>query len=909
MIFKLGRRFVFLRRLWILLSVGPVPFTEAMAQTTACPSAQHSVANLTLSGTASAGLATATLRWLPTAMGNGGATGYVVVVSPPVFDYQIDRTVLNQQNPTDTLVINSRTDGSIGLWAVNVPSNATSVIIPSLALSLPYSFRIWTEDAFQSAYQGAFPAVNLHALTNFIACFSTSVAGSLIVTAPPDAPVWGVADTHTHPFADDAYDQGRVFFYNQSFGPKDQVLTKDIGVTSLPSGLIHQVTAGSMHMQNPGFNQPSAGWPDFDKFPSYNVILHQEMYSDWLYRAFLGGLHLIVAHAVNNGLLCVVSAGIGSGMNADSCDDVAAVQRQLNDARRMEAYLDAQCLSAAPPRCLGPHRGWFHIVTSPQEARSTINAGQLAVVLGIEVDQLFGCAATTKGLDNFRIHDCSRDDPPTEAFIQQQVQAIHNLGVRHVFIAHLADSAFAGMAIYDSGEPFPWSLNNEFVNGNDFKTEACIASGYGFNYNDHLTLNSSNPLEQALFTAVKLPLPTPGSFASPTCNARGLQPLGRFLVNLLRQNGILVDMDHLSLETWAGANGLESLLTVPADQDRPYYFPVVAGHTGPNALAEGQASERGLNDEQFTFLRRSGGLAAMGVEVNGPTSLHATYRSHQNTLVANNCDDSTSRYAQGYLYFVDAMGGPSQAAVAIASDQSLNKMIAPRFNQPNDPHAPWHTPSYNNACDGNTQQQQAQVQNNPISFTVGPALNAPGNQPSSYYFAAAAGPGVTPPRVYLWTGERAYDMSPHRMWDFNSDGLAHIGLYPEFIQDLQNVGVSPAEIAPLFNSAERYISAWQAYSSAVGNPDNGLNATMGTVDPVVGGQVKCAQQWVACGAPPVMKCIPAGAFCPGSKICPVGQVEAQCGDPPAPWCGNGHCPTCPPGETMIRGVCVKGSAH
>ena len=42
----------------------------------------------------------------------------------------------------------------------------------------------------------------------------------------------------------------------------------------------------------------------------------------------------------------------------------------------------------------GPGQGWFRIVTTPQQARDAVRAGKLAVVLGIEVDNLFNCKET-----------------------------------------------------------------------------------------------------------------------------------------------------------------------------------------------------------------------------------------------------------------------------------------------------------------------------------------------------------------------------------------------------------------------------------------------------------------------------------------------------------------------------------
>ncbi len=51
------------------------------------------------------------------------------------------------------------------------------------------------------------------------------------------------------------------------------------------------------------------------------------------------------------------------------------------------------------------------------------------------------------------------------------------------------------------------------------------------------------------------------------------------------------------------------------------------------------------------------------------------------------------------------------------------------------------------------------------------------------------------------TGERTFD--------FNTDGLAHVGLLPDFMADLKNVGVSKEELDPLFRSAETYIRMWE----------------------------------------------------------------------------------------------------
>lgn len=54
--------------------------------------------------------------------------------------------------------------------------------------------------------------------------------------------------------------------------------------------------------------------------------------------------------------------------------------------------------------------------------------------------------------------------------------------------------------------------------------------------------------------------------------------------------------------------------------------------------------------------------------------------------------------------------------------------------------------------------------------------------------------------------------APHvgdRMLDFNTEGLVHIGLVPELIEDVRRDGVTDAELEPLFKSAEGYLRMWE----------------------------------------------------------------------------------------------------
>jgi hypothetical protein len=55
-----------------------------------------------------------------------------------------------------------------------------------------------------------------------------------------------------------------------------------------------------------------------------------------------------------------------------------------------------------------------------------------------------------------------------------------------------------------------------------------------------------------------------------------------------------------------------------------------------------------------------------------------------------------------------------------------------------------------------------------------------------------------------------------RTLDFNTEGLVHIGLLPELIEDARKDAVSEADLEPLFRSAEGYIRMWERAEARAG---------------------------------------------------------------------------------------------
>ena len=140
-----------------------------------------------------------------------------------------------------------------------------------------------------------------------------------------------------------------------------------------------RATARSSRRSSPA--QPShdpVGWPTFKDWPAPDSLTHEGTYYRWLERAWRGGQRLFVNLLVENNKLCQVYP-----LKRNSCDDMDSIRLQAKDMYQIQDYIDAQAG--------GPGKGFYRIVTDPFEARRVINAGKLAVVMGIETSVPFGC--------------------------------------------------------------------------------------------------------------------------------------------------------------------------------------------------------------------------------------------------------------------------------------------------------------------------------------------------------------------------------------------------------------------------------------------------------------------------------------------------------------------------------------
>jgi microsomal dipeptidase-like Zn-dependent dipeptidase len=510
----------------------------------------------------------------------------------------------------------------------------------------------------------------------------------------------GFADLHNHQFANLGF--GGKAFWGAPYGDIAHELTWCTRVHG-PGG-IGDLLGNAIRKDYGGgviglLGHKVGGHPQFDGWPRWDSVSHQSVFEDWLHRAVEGGLRLMVMLAVNNEFMC----GKINKLPGRTCNDMEAVDLQLQAAHDMEVYIDE--------KTGGPGQGWYRIVKTPAEAHAVIEAGKLAVVLGIEVDYLFNCHA---------------EGDLTEDQLRQKLDRYYALDVRHLFPIHFSNNGFGGTAfqnplIRDSGGGLVSDRNPVgTIGAYTIDTEDGQAWGY--------------------------------QYRAGRRNARGLTARGKTLIREMIARGMIIDVDHMS----ARSKGDTFDICEAAD------YPVVSGHTGFVDISNGDKRHEGqLLAEEIERIRTLGGIIAPIVH-QGDLNQINTWRGPDQTVVEHTCGNTSNTIIQAFLYAVSKMQG---GAVGLGTDfNGFAGLPGPRFGADASP---------------------------------GGHIGPPPEMPLSYPFLAAA------------TGQRLRkSVIGEKTFDFNYDGLAHVGMLPDLIADIENQGLNADELAPLLNSAEAYVALW-----------------------------------------------------------------------------------------------------
>jgi len=359
------------------------------------------------------------------------------------------------------------------------------------------------------------------------------VTGAPRAGISPYQEVRGYVDAHTHgmafEFLGGAAHCGKPW---DAYGaPYALVDCPDHTATGGYGGVLESVLSGEPH-------HDPVGWPTFKDWPAPESLTHEGTYYRWLERAWRGGQRIFVNLLVENNQLCRLYPLKRSPEYA-ACDDMQSVRRQAADMYQMQDYIDAQAG--------GPGRGFYRIVTDPFQARRVINAGKLAVVMGMETSVPFGC---TMKLD---VPACDIGD------IDEQLDAVREMGVRQMELVNKFDNALSGVAGDNGAVGAAVNAANFLETGSFWDMRHCEPADGVSHDRDQVALPDISPEQQdALFGAIgevfgtlRTALPVYGR--AHHCNSRGLTTLGEHTVAGLAKRHMLFDPDHMSVKARSAA--------------------------------------------------------------------------------------------------------------------------------------------------------------------------------------------------------------------------------------------------------------------------------------------------------------------------------------------------------------------
>lgn len=427
-----------------------------------------------------------------------------------------------------------------------------------------------------------------------------------------------------------------------------------------------------------------AGWPTFKGWPAPASQTHEQTYYRWIERAYLGGVRIMVNDLVENVALCQVYP-----IKHNSCNDMDSIRLQYQRIHEMQNFIDA--------KAGGPGLGWFRIVRDPFEARRVVNEGKMAVVIGIETSEIFGCGGSEQ------LPHCTREQ------ILAGLDEIEQMGVASFFPIHKFDNALGGVR-FDSGT-FGAAINaaNFKQTGHFWKVERCKGPESD---NEQATVVPEDIIDSGLlsfFPAGLTPLYPP----PPHCNALGLTPLGEFTVEQMIDRGLMIEVDHMSAKSASRALELAEARA---------YSGVISSHSWMDEHLRSRVYKLGGFIEPIT---------------TSPESFIEEWRQLRSV--------ADPRFHFGIGFGADANGFHSQP----------------------------------------------------------PARGAGKPNAVSYPFKSLDG------RVTF-----DHQVSGQRVYDVNVDGVAHYGLYPDWMEQLRLLAGEPIA-GDLMNGAEAYLQTWER---AVGVP-------------------------------------------------------------------------------------------
>jgi len=541
--------------------------------------------------------------------------------------YTINDKYIPNNNPNAsffvTQVVNAGlfNPNEIGLfWVKSTPSSPTTV--PSASAANSGNWAIFNQN---KSFLSANTFFNVLVLEK-----GQATSGSDFVQGPP--PLTGFVDMHTHLMSHLGF--GGTALYGAPDlgilmpGPMVNCNRDSIRASTMQMALgscngIHggwgtDNTCGDYlrmviiskamdgHFQyNADLDHPHAGYPNFNTWPHHSSILHQQMWWEWLRRAWQGGMRVMVVLAVNNELLA-------EGLNGSfPKDDKTTSELQIKEIKRF----------------VKQHSDFIEIAYTPADLRRIVSAGKLAFILGIEVDNI----------GNFNKPGVLCDEPAVRA----EIRRLYSQGIRYLFPIHVTNNKFGGSAVYS----WIFNLANRYNTGSFYEIMTSPDPTLKFSYNlewdidgngqpdppAYFLENSSIAAVRALLEGIGLMPVPPGMGCGPILNAcavfrkvtdllvpsididmykfikgghankLGLTPLGEVALNEMMRLGILIDIDHMS--------ELAQRRSVVIAENIPGGYPLNMGHNGIRGYG---GKERNAPKDLVIKFSQLGGMMGVG---------------------------------------------------------------------------------------------------------------------------------------------------------------------------------------------------------------------------------------------------------------------------------------------------------
>lgn len=633
---------------------------------------------------------------------------------------------------------------------------------------------------------------------------SSNFTGTPFSGTQPDGTVLGHADVHVHISASEFLGGAQWGRPYHKFGVEHA-----LGNCSVDHGETGQMDlVGGLFTNDPD-GHATDGYPTFSEWPARGMLTHEAIYWKWLERSWAAGLRVAVNDLVDNETLCELQRNAAGNVTED-CNSMNNAGRQAGTMYGMQDYIDAQYG--------GRGEGFFQIVHDPAEARAVIEDGKMAVVLGIEISNLFDCKLTYQptrtqtpevedgsgGIENS--YGCTIEEGQPNSILTQ-MERIHAWGVRQIISIHEFDNAFGGNGIFDglvlnlgnrensggipsgdvaeitgllSGSLDPAQVTElaenlqttETPTGEFWTTYDCPIEGETENFTGYLWSSTGGSTQSFLSPPLCVPTGQGGRSGGTTpcypadvrqCNARWMTPAGLYTYGKMMELGFIFDFDHMEM-------GMKTQALELAEAQTPVY-PLVSTH----------GTFGGTTIDQAARVLRGGGhlYPSNGSSRGFRSDMDETFAIYQAAVADLPAE---SRPLFGFGYGTDTNG--------------LSSQTGPR---------------------GNFEPEDAVVY--PYTLYTGEVFD---ELPE---FAAVD------PVVFHQPSSVDADGVVQRTWHEDIDGNAHHGMLSGFVEEIRLEG-TPEQMRHLFNSAEVYLQTWErTEASKAAIQANGLQVPDGVLRP------------------------------------------------------------------------------